>query len=69
MTLILIGYLIGLGAMWIFSDGVYSIALYLNTPSFRHGEKQSWKKDHTIRMVRCLISMGFIYLGYILVTW
>ena len=63
-----IGYLIGLGAMWVFSDGIYSIALYINTPSFREGEKQSWKKDHAIRIVRCLISLCFMFTGFVLVT-
>lgn len=31
------GYVIGLIGMWIMSDGLYSIALYLRAPSFREG--------------------------------
>jgi len=48
----MIGYFIGLIGMWILSDGLYSIALYLHAPSFREGELQSWSKDHAIRLAR-----------------
>ena len=64
----IIGYSIGLIGMWIFSDGAYSIALYLNTPSFRSGEKQSWKKDHAIRLVRSLLGIGLMLAGGMLVV-
>jgi len=46
------GYIVGLIGMWVMSDGLYSIALYLGAPSFREGERQSWRKDHAIRLAR-----------------
>jgi negative regulator of sigma E activity len=59
----MLGYIVGLIGCWIFSDGLYSIALYLHAPSFREGEKQSWKKDHAIRLVRVLAGIALMVLG------
>mgnify|MGYP001612036219 CR=1 FL=1 len=56
-------YVLGLIGMWIFSDGLYSIALYMNAPSFREGEKQSWKKDHAIRLIRIILGIVLIIMG------
>ena len=59
-------YLIGLIGMWIASDGAYSIALYTNAPSFREGEKQSWRKDHAIRIIRILSGVALMWMGFML---
>ena len=58
------GYIIGLIGMWVMSDGLYSIALYLNAPSFREGELQSWRKDHAIRLIRVIIGIFLMVAGY-----
>jgi len=58
------GYIIGLIGMWVMSDGLYSIALYLGAPSFREGELQSWRKDHAIRLIRVIIGIFLMVAGY-----
>jgi len=66
MTLTVIGFWIIVIACWIFSDGVYSITLYLNAPSYDGTPKQTWRKDHWVRLVRVIGSIVLIYFGYIL---
>ena len=60
------GYFIGLIGMWIASDGAYSIALYINAPSFRENEKQSWQKDHAIRLIRIFCGVALMIMGYMI---
>ena len=67
IELAIIGYLLGIIGCWIISDGAYSIALYLNAPSFRENEKQSWSKDHAIRLLRILCGAVLIILGGMLI--
>jgi len=62
-----IGYMLGLIGVWVGSDGAYSIALYINAPSFREGEKQSWGKDHAIRIIRIICGIALIFFGWLLV--
>jgi len=59
-------YCIGLIGMWIFSDGAYSIALYINAPSFRKGERQSWSKDHAIRLLRIFCGIALMIMGAVI---
>lgn len=49
--------------MWIFSDGVLSITLYLNAPSYEGSKKQTWKRDHWVRLVRILCGVCLMILG------
>ncbi len=55
---IIVGYV----GVWLLSDGIYSISLYLNSLSY-NGEKQSWRRDHWIRVIRCLLGIVLMYLG------
>ncbi|KKL96444.1 hypothetical protein LCGC14_1844370 [marine sediment metagenome] len=56
-------YLTGLIGMWIFSDAVYSTILYLNSPSYDGKTKQTWKKDHSIRVVRGVLAIALMVMG------
>ena len=58
----MITYLMGIIGAWIFSDGLYSIFLYLNKPAY-HGRKQTWKRDHWIRVVRMGLGLILIVFG------
>lgn len=58
----MIGYILGLIGMWIFSDAVYSITLYLNAPSY-DGIKQNWKHDHWVRAVRAGTAIAVMIIG------
>ena len=49
-----------------FMDGLFSILLYLGKPSWRGGKTQTFKKDHWVRVVRILLSIGFIGIGFVL---
>jgi len=55
-------YLTGLIGMWLFSDAVYSTVLYLNAPGYE-GKKQTWKRDHSIRIVRGVLGIALMYIG------
>jgi len=60
------GYILGLLGMWIFSDGILSWSLYLNAPSYEGSPKQSFKRDHWVRLVRCLIGIAIMIMGGLL---
>lgn len=47
-------YVIGLAGMWLLCDGIISIRLY---------PEQSWKRDHSIRIVRIVIGVGLMIVG------
>lgn len=57
------GYWVGLIGMWIFSDAILSITLYLNSPSYDGSPKQTWAKDHWVRVIRALCGIALIIIG------
>jgi len=59
-------YILGLLGMWLFSDAILSIILYLNAPSYAGSPKQTWKKDHWIRIVRAICAIIIIEIGWVL---
>ena len=56
--------LIGIG-VWILSDGIYSWSLYRHAESYG-GKKQTFWKDHWLRLVRILCSVTVIVIGVML---
>ena len=56
-------YLIGLIGMWVFTDGLISIRLYLNTRDETGKRIQSWRYDHSIRVARCLCGIALMIIG------
>lgn len=62
----MIGKIILIGATWLLSDAVYSITLYLNAPSYEGSKRQTWHKDHWVRIVRGFWAIVFIYIGFVL---
>jgi hypothetical protein len=63
----LIGYILGLLGMWVISDGILSWTLYLNAPSYEGSPKQTFFRDHWVRLARIIIGLAIIYLGYLLI--
>lgn len=59
-------WVLGGGGMWIFSDAVYSITLYLNAPSYEGSKKQTWGRDHWVRLVRGMIGVIMMIVGWYL---
>ena len=57
------GFFLGCAGTWLFSDAIYSLALYLNADSY-NGKKQSWKRDHLIRVIRGLLALVIIWIGW-----
>jgi hypothetical protein len=49
--------------MWLFSDAIYSIMLYLTAPGVDGKTKQTWKRDHWVRVVRGAIGLALIIGG------
>ncbi|MBT9132884.1 MAG: hypothetical protein DDT33_01414 [Firmicutes bacterium] len=54
--------LIGMG-VWLLCDGLISIRLYLNTVDETGKRIQSWRYDHSIRLIRCAIGLVMIVIG------
>ena len=59
-------WMLGAGGCWIFSDAVYSITLYLNAPSYEGSKKQTWCRDHWVRLVRGIIGVVMMLAGWYL---
>jgi len=57
------GYAVGLIGMWVFSDAILSWSLYVNAPSYEGSPKQTFKKDHWVRLVRLLCGIALMVLG------
>ena len=55
--------LIGVG-VWLLSDGIYSWVLYHHAPDYKGG-RQTFLKDHWIRLVRIACAIGIIVVGAI----
>lgn len=62
----MLGYILGLLGMWIFSDAVYSYTLYINAPSYDGSDKQTWHKDHWVRAVRAGVAVAIMVIGFML---
>ena len=58
-------YWLGVIGTWILSDGILSWTLYLNAPSYEGSSKQTFKRDHWVRFIRCVLGIILIYLGWI----
>jgi len=58
-----INYLLGLAGMWIFTDGIISIRLYINAKDETGKKTQCWSHDHSIRVIRMLIGIGIMVIG------
>ena len=50
--------------VWLLCDAIISIRIYYNKLAETGGRKQNWKYDHSIRVIRgiialCMVGMGF----------
>ncbi len=57
------GYAIGLMGMWLFCDGIISIRLYLTAKDETGRRTQSWRYDHSIRLIRAIIGITLMVIG------
>jgi len=62
MTPFLVGYLMGLGGLWLLSDCFYSLILYHDKPD------EKWWRNHSIRVIRGIIGIGFMAMGWVLLA-
>jgi len=60
------GYCVGIIGCWVFSDGIYSWTLYLNAPSYEGSKKQTFKRDHWVRLVRIACGIALMIIGAII---
>jgi len=63
----MISYGLGLAGMWLLCDGLISIRLYLNAKDESGKRTQSWKYDHSIRLIRLVIGIGLMVAGWQLI--
>ncbi len=54
-------FLVGAG-VWLISDALYSYFLYAHSQSWR-GDRQTWFKDHWVRLVRLVLAVGIVVTG------
>ena len=59
-------YLVGLGGMWVFFDGLVSIRLYYSSVDETGKRRQSWRYDHSIRLIRCAWGVLYMVAGVVL---
>jgi len=59
----MVNYAVGLVGMWIVSDGIYSWILYINAPSYEGSNRQTFLRDHWVRLVRILCGVCLIIIG------
>lgn len=52
--------------VWILSDSIYSIMLYLTAPGCEGVKRQTWKRDHWLRVLRGLLAILIIWIGAVL---
>ena len=57
----MIGYIVGLAGCWIFADGISSLYTYTGDSPKAKGQK-FWR-DHSLRIIRCLVGILLIKLG------
>ena len=62
----MIGYIIGLIGMWVVSDGILSWTLYAHAISYENNRKQTFCKDHWVRLVRIICGVVLMWLGYLI---
>jgi len=62
------GYWIGIIGMWIISDGILSWTLYLNAVSYENGRKQTFRRDHWVRLVRIICGGLLVYWGWLIIN-
>lgn len=55
------GYIVGLLGCWILADGFASLWAYSYG---KRAENQSWLKDHSLRILRMLIGIALMVMGY-----
>lgn len=55
--------LVGLG-VWILADGVSSLWTYTD-PNRGHTDGQTWLRDHSLRIFRCLIGIVIVIVGVV----
>ena len=58
MTPLLLAWILGIG-VWVFADGIASLWAYMPD------KKQTWKRDHTLRAVRCGIGIALMVIASI----
>ena len=59
----IVDYSVGLIGMWIVSDAILSYTLYINAPSYDGSARQTWARDHWVRLVRAICGVVLIWMG------
>ncbi len=61
------GYWIGIIGCWLLSDGIISWNLYVNSATYNSDAKQTFRKDHWVRLVRIICAVILIAIGWSIV--
>ena len=55
---------LGVLGCWLLGDGIYSWTLYLNAPSYEGSKRQTFLRDHWVRLIRIIASTAVIIIGW-----
>ena len=59
----IMNYWLGILGTWIFADGIASLYTYTSTDK---AHNQSWWRDHSFRLVRCLAGIAVVGIGILI---
>ena len=60
-------FILAITGTWLLSDAVYSILLYLTSPSVDGVMRQTWARDHSIRVVRGVLAIVILIIAWRLI--
>ena len=60
-------FILAITGTWLLSDAVYSILLYLTAPSVDGVTRQTWGRDHSIRIVRGVLAIVILVIAWRLI--
>lgn len=55
--------MLGIFGTWILGDGIYSLVLYTDRRDSR-AQGQSWLRDHWLRLLRIIIGLALMAMGW-----
>ncbi len=62
----MLGKILIVCGIWILTDGLISIRLYIGAKDETGKRMQSWARDHSIRILRCLLALVIVVIGFLI---
>ncbi len=62
----MLGKILIVCGIWILTDGLISIRLYIGAKDETGKRTQDWLHDHSIRILRCLLALVIVVIGFLI---